>query len=81
VILLYGVLYSVIRFVIEFFRDDPRGDVFGLTTLTGLSTSQIVSVIVGISAVILLFSKWRRPSQSTTNTKLPRHERLQPGGG
>lgn len=81
VILLYGVLYSVIRFVIEFFRDDPRGDVFGLTTLTGLSTSQIVSVIVGISAVVLLFRKWRRPSQSTTNTKLPRQQRLQPGGG
>src|SRR6476661_7992316 len=38
VILLYAVLYSIIRFLIEFLRDDPRGDVFGLTTRTGLST-------------------------------------------
>jgi phosphatidylglycerol:prolipoprotein diacylglycerol transferase len=80
VILFYAVLYSAIRFVVEFFRDDPRGDIFGLTTLTGLSTSQMVSVVVGICAVVLLFRKWRRPSQSTTNHKLPGHHRLQPGG-
>ena len=32
VILAYALLYSIIRFAIEFVRDDPRGDIFGLTT-------------------------------------------------
>ena len=60
VILFYALLYSVIRFAIEFLRDDPRGDLFGLTTLTGLSTSQIISLIVGIAALILLIVRWRK---------------------
>ena len=47
VILFYALLYSVIRFLIEFVRDDPRGDILGLTSMTGLSTSQIISVIIG----------------------------------
>ena len=33
------ILYPIVRFTIEFFRDDPRGNLFGLTDLTGLSTS------------------------------------------
>ena len=53
VILAYALLYSVIRFAIEFVRDDPRGDILGLTTLTGLSTSQLISLIVGIGALVL----------------------------
>ena len=62
VILFYALLYSVIRFGIEFLRDDPRGDVFGLTTLTGLSTSQIISIIVGTGALVLLIVRWRKVS-------------------
>ena len=62
VILLYALLYSVIRFGIEFLRDDPRGDIFGLTTLTGLSTSQIISLIVGTGALVLLIVRWRKSS-------------------
>src|SRR5687768_8309274 len=54
VVLLYGLLYSVVRFSIEFVRDDPRGDIFGLTTLTGLSTSQLISIVIGISSLIIL---------------------------
>ncbi|MDQ2976193.1 MAG: prolipoprotein diacylglyceryl transferase [Acidobacteriota bacterium] len=65
VILLYALLYSVIRFVIEFFRDDPRGDILGLTTMTGLSTSQIISIIVGVGALVLLVMKWRRTATLT----------------
>jgi len=68
VILFYALLYSIVRFSIEFVRDDPRGDIFGLTTLTHLSTSQLISLIVGIGAAILLFIRWRR-AQSTTSTK------------
>jgi phosphatidylglycerol:prolipoprotein diacylglycerol transferase len=60
VILFYALLYSVIRFCIEFLRDDPRGDLFGLTTLTGLSTSQIISIIVGTGALAILIARWRR---------------------
>jgi phosphatidylglycerol:prolipoprotein diacylglycerol transferase len=68
VILLYALLYSVIRFVIEFFRDDPRGDILGLTTMTGLSTSQIISIIVGVGALVLLVMKWRRTATLTRAT-------------
>src|SRR2546425_10680761 len=32
VILAYALLYSIVRFAIEFLRADPRGDLFGLTT-------------------------------------------------
>lgn len=60
VILLYALLYSVIRFTIEFFRDDPRGDLLGLTTATGLSTSQLISIVVGLVALLLLIVRWRK---------------------
>ena len=60
VILAYALLYSAIRFAIEFVRDDPRGDVFGLTSLTGLSTSQLISLVIGIWALILLIRRHRR---------------------
>jgi phosphatidylglycerol:prolipoprotein diacylglycerol transferase len=60
VILFYALLYSVIRFAIEFLRDDPRGDLFGLTTLTGLSTSQLISLIVGAGSLVLLVLRWRK---------------------
>jgi phosphatidylglycerol:prolipoprotein diacylglycerol transferase len=60
VLLFYGLIYSTIRFTIEFWRDDPRGDVLGLTSATGLSTSQIISLIVGISSLIVLIVRWRR---------------------
>jgi len=65
VILFYALLYSVIRFLIEFVRDDPRGDILGLTSLTALSTSQIISIIVGISALVLLVIRWRKVSALT----------------
>jgi phosphatidylglycerol---prolipoprotein diacylglyceryl transferase len=60
VVLAYALLYSVIRFAIEFVRDDPRGDILGLTSLTGLSTSQLISLVVGISALIVLLIRRRR---------------------
>ena len=63
VILAYALLYSAIRFAIEFVRDDPRGDILGLTTLTGLSTSQMISLIIGAGALILLIIRRRRAQQ------------------
>lgn len=73
VVLFYALLYSIIRFSIEFVRDDPRGDILGLTTLTGLSTSQMISLVVGIGALVLLIIR-RRPSLKTReNTNSHNH--------
>ena len=63
VILAYALLYSIIRFSIEFVRDDPRGDILGLTTLTGLSTSQMISIVIGVSALITFIIRRRRKQQ------------------
>ena len=63
VILAYALLYSIIRFAIEFVRDDPRGDILGLTSLTGLSTSQLISIVIGVSALIILIIRRRRAQQ------------------
>ena len=47
----YLLLYGLSRFVIEFFRGDPRGMVFG-----NISTSQFISLIlVPISLVMLVY--------------------------
>ena len=62
VILTYGVLYGATRFIIEFFRDDPRGDIFGLSSLTHLSTSQLISLLVGIASLVVLVIRRRRAS-------------------
>ena len=73
VVLAYALLYSTIRFAIEFVRDDPRGDILGLTSLTGLSTSQLISIVVGISALVILIIR-RRPNLKTSeNTDSSNH--------
>lgn len=64
VILAYAIIYATVRFLIEFVRDDPRGDVLGLTTLTGLSTSQLIGIVVGIGALFLMIVRWRRATAS-----------------
>jgi phosphatidylglycerol:prolipoprotein diacylglycerol transferase len=70
VILFYALLYSLVRFSIEFFRDDPRGDVFGLTSATGLSTSQLISIVIGVGSLILLIKRWRKASSRTARGKV-----------
>jgi phosphatidylglycerol---prolipoprotein diacylglyceryl transferase len=62
VLIAYGIIYSIFRFSIEFIRDDPRGDLFGLTTMTGLSTSQIVSLIVAAASIIFMI--WRLKAET-----------------
>ena len=69
-ILFYALIYAVIRFTVEFFRNDPRGDVLGLTTLTGLSTSQLLSILIGCAALVLLVVRWRRANRSSAETPL-----------
>ncbi len=64
VILAYVAIYATVRFLIEFVRDDPRGDVLGLTTMTGLSTSQLIGLVAGIAALTALIVRWRRANDS-----------------
>ena len=66
VLIAYGIIYSIFRFSIEFIRDDPRGDLFGLTTMTGLSTSQLVSLVVAAASIIFMI--WRLKAGSPTQT-------------
>jgi phosphatidylglycerol:prolipoprotein diacylglycerol transferase len=56
IMLSYLMLYSAARFTIEFWRDDPRGQVLGL------STSQFISAIVFPIALVLMIYYWRRSS-------------------
>ena len=46
---LYMLLYSISRFVIEFYRGDDRGNPIGM-----LSTSQLISVLLAPLAVVML---------------------------
>ncbi|MEW6320405.1 MAG: prolipoprotein diacylglyceryl transferase [Acidobacteriota bacterium] len=68
----FVLLYGVSRFIIEYFRGDPRGE-----TLMGLSTSQFISVIlVPLSLAMLWYlSRPERPQAPETPAK-PRKPRF-----
>ena len=66
VLIAYGIIYAIVRFTIEFFRDDPRGNLFGLTSLTGLSTSQIISLVVAASCVLFMIWRLRKTQNQET---------------
>jgi phosphatidylglycerol:prolipoprotein diacylglycerol transferase len=70
VILLFSILYGVVRFSVEFLRDDPRGDILGLTSLTGLSTSQMISLLIGLGALTLFIMRWRRAAVTSSPQKV-----------
>lgn len=61
----YGIIYSIVRFSIEFVRDDPRGDLLGFTSLTGLSTSQGISLIVAVASIVFMVMRLRRAKTTT----------------
>jgi phosphatidylglycerol:prolipoprotein diacylglycerol transferase len=67
ILIAYAIIYSIFRFSIEFIRDDPRGDLFGLTTMTGLSTSQMISLIVAAGAIVFMILRLRN-AQAETRT-------------
>jgi phosphatidylglycerol:prolipoprotein diacylglycerol transferase len=52
----YMMIYGIARFTIEFWRDDPRGQVFGL------STSQFISVIMFVLGFVMTVYYWRQQS-------------------
>ena len=54
IIYAYLMIYSVTRFTIEFWRDDPRGSVLGL------STSQFISIVMFVVGFIMTLYHWRR---------------------
>lgn len=60
---LYLILYSTGRFIIEFFRGDPRG-----TVLNVLSTSQFICLFVFPIGVILYVLLQKRVVQAVTNS-------------
>jgi len=53
VILNYLAIYALARFIIEFFRDDPRGELFGF------STSQLIAGTIFPVAIGAFIYKWR----------------------
>ena len=58
---IYLLSYAVIRFVLEFWRGDPERGVF-----LGISTSQLISILLVPIALILIFSKRFRRSYYET---------------
>lgn len=69
VICFYMALYSVGRFIIEFFRDDPRGNV-GI-----FSTSQFIGIFIFVGA-LFMYLIFRKKNLSPLPKVLTREERL-----
>lgn len=63
---LYMLLYAISRFIIEIFRGDPRGTIWGL-----MSTSQFIAVVLAPLSLIMLFwlSKAAPPAPETASSK------------
>lgn len=55
---LYILLYSISRFIIEYFRNDPRGSVTILSVV--FSTSQFISLILAPLSIVMLVYLGRR---------------------
>src|SRR4030095_10791363 len=66
VLIAYALIYLLFRFYVQFIRDDPRGDLFGLTTMTGLSTSQMVSLLVAAASIVFMIMRLRSAGQADT---------------
>ncbi|HEX5736397.1 MAG TPA: prolipoprotein diacylglyceryl transferase [Blastocatellia bacterium] len=64
VIFAYLMIYSVARFIIEFWRADPRGEAFGL------STSQLISVIMFPLALLLMIYYSRRNKDRSQKSEI-----------
>jgi prolipoprotein diacylglyceryltransferase len=64
------LVYGVSRFVIEFFRGDPRGMV-----VDGLSTSQFISLLIVPLSLAMLYWLSRTPADATPAASRPRAAR------
>lgn len=65
---LYMILYAVSRYIIEFYRGDPRGTIFGL------STSQFISLLLGPLAIAMLI--WLSRTTPETPQRVTRRRRV-----
>ena len=65
---LYMILYAVSRYIIEFYRGDPRGVVLGV------STSQFISLILAPLAIAMLIWLWRTTPEMPR--RMPRRRRV-----
>ncbi len=59
IVLAYAVLYAVARFIIEFWRDDPRG------ALLGVSTSQFIAALIFVGSIAVYIYRSRAPKNSS----------------
>jgi phosphatidylglycerol:prolipoprotein diacylglycerol transferase len=64
VMLTFLVLYSALRFGLEFLRADDRGGLFGL------STSQLISVVI-VAIVIPIYTRLYQQSRTSVDTTTP----------
>jgi phosphatidylglycerol:prolipoprotein diacylglycerol transferase len=64
----YMFLYAVSRYIIEIYRGDPRGTVFGL-----FSTSQFISIVLGPLSLVMLF--WLSRRAPVTPEQVPKRRR------
>lgn len=62
VMLAYVMLYAIARFIIEFWRDDPRGEVLGI------STSQFIAVVSLVGAVFAYVWRLRSGPMAAAKT-------------
>ena len=60
---MYLMLYSLGRFIIEYFRDDPRGAVGNLTT------SQFIAIFTFAAGLIVLFIRLRGRDKAVSGTE------------
>lgn len=64
----YMILYAVSRYIIEFYRGDPRGVIFGV------STSQFISLLLGPLAIAMLI--WLSRTTPETPQRVTRRRRV-----
>jgi phosphatidylglycerol:prolipoprotein diacylglycerol transferase len=65
---LYMILYAISRYIIEFYRGDPRG------VILGLSTSQFISMLLAPLAVAMLI--WLSRTRPETPQRMTRRRRV-----
>jgi phosphatidylglycerol:prolipoprotein diacylglycerol transferase len=64
----YMFLYAVSRFVVEIYRGDPRGEMFGF------STSQVISLVLAPLSLVMLI--WLAKTAPTTPQQTRRERKI-----
>jgi phosphatidylglycerol:prolipoprotein diacylglycerol transferase len=64
----YMLLYAISRYVVEIYRGDPRGEIFGM------STSQFISLVLAPLSIAMLV--WLSRSQPDTPQEMQRRRKL-----